>query len=336
MIREALYFDRLPDRMVQCRLCPADCKLKPGQYGICRCRVNDNGILKTTNFGETVTVALDPIEKKPLYHFLPGADIISIGANGCNFSCRHCQNWQISQEKSNTFFISPQQLAAVGAQRGSIGVAYTYTEPMIWYEYILEAGPYIREAGLVNVLVTNGYINLEPLTRLLPLVDAFNIDLKGMRPEFYTHVCKGRLEPVLEVIRLVAASRAHLELTNLVIPGHNDTEDDFHKLGEFIASVDKLIPLHLSAYYPHYQMDEPATPPETLRLGYDILRRYVPHVFVGNLPLSGCSDSHCQACGHLLISRTGYSVELAGLDGSRCAACGAESGIIRVRAAPPR
>ena len=329
MIHEALYFDRLEDNVVICRLCPAECRLKPGRRGICRSRFNDDGDLKTDNFGETVTLAVDPIEKKPLYHFLPAANIVSIGPNGCNFACRHCQNWEISQTEIGTHLIDPENLPELAGKGDSIGIAYTYTEPLIWYEYLLQTAPLIKQAGLVNVMVSNGYINPGPLERLLPLIDAWNIDLKGMRPEFYTKICKGKLEPVLEVIRLVAASPAHLELTNLVIPGYNDSDDDFHRLGEFIASADKSIPLHLSAYHPSYKLDAPRTPPATLMRAYDILKKYLAFVFVGNMEIPGCSNSYCPSCGEMMIQRSGYHVETTGLDKrARCRACRAESAVV--------
>jgi pyruvate formate lyase activating enzyme len=329
MIHEALYFEKLDDQEVRCKLCPAECRLKPGQRGICRCRFNDNGTLKTDNFGETVTIAIDPMEKKPLYHFLPTTDIVSIGVNGCNLSCLYCQNWQISQEKVGTTYIDPMDLPQVASQQGSVGIAYTYTEPLIWYEYILESAPLIRDAGLVNVMVTNGYINPEPLKRLLPLIDAFNIDLKAMRPDFYAKICKGKLEPVLEVIRLVAASSAHLELTNLVIPGLNDSEEDFHKLGEFVASVGQSIPFHLSVYHPSYRLDNPRTPPETMKRAYRIMRQYLANVFVGNMEIDGCSNTYCRACGDILVERSWYHVKTTGLDqDGKCRKCGAQSDII--------
>jgi pyruvate formate lyase activating enzyme len=329
MIREALYYRQLEEDKVHCQLCPANCKLKPGRRGICKCRYNDHGRLKTDNFGETVTVAIDPIEKKPLYHFYPTSEIVSIGANACNLSCKHCQNWQISQEKVRTSFIAPEDLPQMAAQRDSIGVAYTYTEPVIWYEYILEAAPQVKNAGLVNVMVSNGYINPKPLRQLLTLIDAFNIDLKGMRPEFYRRICGGKVEPILEVIRLVAQSPAHLEITNLVIPGHNDSDEDFHKLGKFLGSLDKSIPLHLSAYHPSYKADNPPTPTATLKRAHEVTRQYLSYVFVGNMEIVGCSNSYCPGCGETLIERSYYNVKMSGIDDRfSCRNCGVRADMI--------
>jgi pyruvate formate lyase activating enzyme len=322
MIKEALYYEKLEDNRVQCHLCPAECRLKPDRPGICRSRFNDAGRLMTNNYGETVTVAIDPIEKKPLYHFLPGTDIVSIGVNGCNLSCKNCQNWHISQEKAPTAYIAPEELPRVGAQRGSVGVAYTYTEPMIWFEYLLDAAPLVHEAGLVNVMVSNGYINPEPLGDLLPLTDAFNIDLKGMRPEFYRRICKGKLEPVLDVIRIIGASEVHLEVTNLVIPDLNDSDEDFHKLGEFLASVDKNIPVHLSAYHPDYKLDKPATSKQTLMRACEIIDQYMSYVYIGNMHIEGRADTHCPACGNTLVVRSWYQTRVTGLDDGKCRQCG--------------
>ncbi len=329
MIREARYYSTLDNNRVHCHLCPAECKIKPDRRGICRSRFNDAGRLMTENYGETVTVAIDPVEKKPLYHFYPGADIVSIGVNGCNLACRHCQNWEISQEKVPTRYIAPEQLPEIGRQRGSIGVAYTYTEPMIWFEYLLDAAPKVREAGLVNVMVSNGYINPDPLVELLPLIDAFNIDLKGMRPEFYRRICKGKLQPVLDVIRIIGESAAHLEVTNLIIPELNDSDEDLHMLGEFLASVDTRIPIHLSAYHPSYQLDNPPTPKETMIRACGILNQYMAYVFVGNMHIDGGTDTACPGCGHNLIKRSWYHTEITGIgDDGSCGKCGRKLDII--------
>jgi len=329
MLKEAAFSRKMTDYKLQCLLCPAECKLAEDQVGICGCRFNRQGILYTDNYGEAVTLAVDPIEKKPLYHFYPTTNIVSTGANGCNLGCLHCQNWTISQSKAHTTYIEPTTLVKAAGGQGSIGVAFTYTEPMIWYEYIMDAAPLLRRAGYKVVLVTNGYINPEPLAPLLEHVDAANIDLKGMRPEFYKKVCKGKLEPVLDTIRTVAASPVHLELTNLLIPGKNDSDDDITALVDFIASVSDGIPLHLSAYHPQYRLKVESTPADTMLRALAIARRKLKYVFLGNVTLDDGSDSNCPNCGHTLIRRYGYHTEIVGLDGASCANCGGATGVIR-------
>jgi len=329
MLKEAAFSKKVDDDHLQCLLCPAECKLSEGQVGICGCRFNKAGKLYTDNYGEAVTLAIDPVEKKPLYHFYPTANIVSTGANGCNLGCLHCQNWAISQSKAHTTYIDPDTLVASAGQHGSIGVAFTYTEPMIWYEYIMDSAPLLRQAGYKVVLVTNGYINPEPLTPLLELVDAANIDLKGMRPEFYKKVCKGKLDPVLDTIRTVAASPVHLELTNLLIPGKNDSDEDIAALVDFVAELSDRIPLHLSAYHPQYKMKVESTPADTMLRAFELARRQLKYVFLGNMALEEGSDSLCPDCGHTLIRRRGYRTEVVGLDGVKCANCGHDTGIVR-------
>ncbi len=328
MLKEAAFYQSIADDKLQCLLCPAECKLAEGQVGICG-RFPKQGKLYTDNYGEAVTLAVDPIEKKPLYHFCPTANIVSTGPNGCNLGCLHCQNWTISQSKTHTTYIDPRSLVEVAGQHGSIGVAFTYTEPIIWYEYIMDTAPLLHEAGYKVVLVTNGYINTGPLSHLLEHIDAANIDLKGMRPEFYKKVCKGKLEPVLETIRTVAASHVHLELTNLLIPGKNDSDEDITRLVEFVASISNEIPLHLSAYHPQYKLNVEATPADTMLRAFSIAQSKLKHVFLGNVALTDGSDTACASCGHKLIRRSGYRTEIVGLDGSKCSNCGAETGIVR-------
>ncbi len=325
----ASYQKSLPNNKVECLLCPAYCKIDEGKYGICGTRFNKGGTLIAENFGELVTACFDPIEKKPLYHYFPGSVIFSTGGNGCNFKCANCQNWQISQEKVPTSFVTPQDLVSMAGKQGSIGVAYTYTEPLVWFEYILKAGHLIKEAGLKNVLVSNGYINPEPLKELLPVIDATNIDLKGMRPEFYRKVCKGKLEPVLENIRRFYEAGVHLEVTNLVITELNDSTEDFERLADFIAGISPEIPLHLSAYYPTYKMDKPATSSVKLQEAYKIASDRLRYVYLGNLAIPGKSDTYCPDCGNTAIKREGYRINLDGLEGGKCAACGFDLGIIR-------
>ncbi|HWR83539.1 MAG TPA: AmmeMemoRadiSam system radical SAM enzyme [Candidatus Deferrimicrobium sp.] len=329
MIKPAAFWEKRDGGRVICLLCPAECKLTEGKAGICTSRFNRGGELVTDNYGELVSVAVDPIEKKPLYHFYPASDILSIGPNGCNLNCVNCQNWTISQKKTQTMYLSPEQLAAAGGRHNSIGVAFTYTEPLIWYEYIMDTAPLLRKAGLKTVLVTNGYISSEPLEQLLPHVDAMNIDLKSIRPQFYKKVCKGKLEPVLHTIKRAVQAGIHVELTNLIIPGLNDTDEDLADLVEFVASVWDMIPLHFSAYHPDYKMDIPATPLQTLLRAYAMACRRLKYVYLGNVRLDQGCDTHCPNCGSLLIRRAFFQVKIVALKQGRCTACGFETGIIQ-------
>ncbi len=329
MIIKAEYGKGLEDNKVKCLLCPAECLLTKGKKGICGSRFNSGGELMTDNFGELVSACYDPIEKKPLYHFYPGSVIFSTGVNGCNFSCSNCQNWEISQTRVPTRYVSPEDLAKLAGRQDSIGVAYTYTEPLIWFEYIKQAGRLIKEAGLRNVLVTNGYINPEPLKELMPLIDAANVDLKGMRPGFYKRVCKAKLDPVLENIKTLYDGGIKLEITNLVIPGLNDSEEDFEILADFIDGISSEIPLHFSAYYPTYKMDNPPTPVSTLLHAYDIARGKLKYVYLGNVRLFEKSDTFCPGCGEKLISRDGYRVATLSLTGGKCDCCGYSTGIVQ-------
>lgn len=328
MIKAGAYAEKLGEGRIMCRLCPAHCRFREGRRGICGSRFMKDGKLVTDNYGELVTMAVDPIEKKPLYHFYPGSDIVSTGANGCNFRCLNCQNWSISQERVPTTYVDPERLVQAARQYDSIGVAFTYTEPMIWYEYIMDVAPLLHEAGLKVVLVSNGYVDPEPLEDLIPVIDAINVDLKGMRPEFYRRICKGKLQPILDNIRTLGNSDVHLEITNLIIPTLNDTEKDFRALVDFVADISDMIPLHLSAYRPDYRLDAPATPVATLRLARDIARRRLKYVYLGNVR-DDDSDTICPHCESVLITRTGYRTLVQGMEGSRCRSCGAETGIVR-------
>lgn len=328
MIKAGAYGEKLGEGRIMCRLCPAHCRLREGRRGICGSRFMKDGKLVTDNYGELVTMAVDPIEKKPLYHFYPGSDIVSTGANGCNFRCLNCQNWSISQQRVPTTYVDPERLVQAARQYDSIGVAFTYTEPMIWYEYIMDVAPLLHQAGLKVVLVSNGYVDPEPLEDLIPAMDAINVDLKGMRPEFYRRICKGKLQPILDNIRTLGNSDVHLEITNLIIPTLNDTEEDFRALVDFVADVSDVIPLHLSAYRPDYRLDAPATPVATLRLARDIARSSLKYVYLGNVR-DGDSDTICPQCESVLITRTGYRTLVQGMEGSRCRSCGVETGIVR-------
>ena len=241
-----------------CRLCPNDCVIAPEHTGRCLGRRNIQGKLYAVNYGEVVSVAVDPIEKKPLYHFLPGSEILSVATYGCNLLCPFCQNSEISQRVAPSRYVSPEELLALARRHGTPSVAYTYSEPCIWYEYLLDAGRLMQGAGIKNVLVTNGMLNPEPLARLLPLVDAMNIDLKSIRPEFYCNYVKGDLETVLGTIR-VARTTCHVELTNLLIPGRNDSDEEIRDLVDFVAGLGRTTMLHFSRYFPRHRAKEPPT-----------------------------------------------------------------------------
>ncbi|HDS09659.1 MAG TPA: AmmeMemoRadiSam system radical SAM enzyme, partial [Firmicutes bacterium] len=260
MKKEALHYEKNADGSVQCLLCPHKCSIVSGRSGVCRIRKNIDGTLFSLNYGEVTSIAVDPIEKKPLYHFYPGTDILSAGTFGCNFKCDFCQNWEISQETPPSQYISPDKLVEIAVQEDSFAVAYTYSEPMVWFEYVLESSKLGKEKGLKNVLVTNGYINKNPLLELTSVIDAMNIDLKGIKDEFYHNHPKGTLNPVLETIKTSFEQGVHIEITNLIIPGCNDSREDIEELVDFVAAVSPDIPMHFSRYFPHYKMDREPTP----------------------------------------------------------------------------
>lgn len=317
----ASFWHRLDNGKVRCELCPNFCTIADGASGACRVRVNRGGTLVADAYGMVISLAIDPIEKKPLYHFHPSSRIVSTGPNGCNFRCGFCQNSEISQESAPSYPVSPEKLAEAASDGGSIGVAYTYTEPFVWFEYIRDAGTLVRDRGLVNVLVTNGYVNPKPLVEILPLIDAMNIDLKSIRPEFYRTVCCGDLSHVQRTIE-TASARCHVELTNLVIPGYNDTDEDFRLLADWIASVNPSIPLHFSRYFPRYRFRTPQTSMETLERAYEIAREKLRYVYLGNVNHPGSSDTRCPKCGTTLIRRSFYTTTLTGIRNHVCAGCG--------------
>jgi len=318
---EAKHWRRLDDGRVLCELCPRACRIPEAGSGACRGRTNREGVLYADNFGRCVSVAMDPIEKKPLHHVCPGRSVLSVACNCCNLECDWCQNWSISQETARTTEIPPEQLVAMARESGSFGIAYTYTEPLVWFEYLLEAGALAHENGLLNILVTNGVLNEEPMRELLPFVDAMNVDLKSMRREFYTRYCHvDGAEAVRRTIRL-ASETCHVEVTNLVIPGLNDSDEDLRGLVEFVAEIDPAIPVHFSRYFPAYKMRVDPTPVATLTRAAEIARERLHYVYVGNVGLVG-EDTSCPKCGNTLVRRVGYSVDVVGVRDGNCSECG--------------
>ena len=321
MEKVASYWNKYEFNHIRCILCPHRCYLKPGEVGKCRGKVNLDGQLIAHNYGKVVAIQSDPIEKKPLYHYFPGSHIISLGPCGCNLSCDFCQNAEISQFESSTQYINPEELAAIVAKSQTIGVAYTYTEPLIWFEYLMDCAPLVHKAGKKNVLVSNGIINAEPLQELIPFIDAINVDLKSFDAEFYRKFCNGFLKVVLQNIKELYNAGVWLELTNLVIPGLNDNVEEFKAMVDWIANVSPSIPLHISRYFPHYNRDNPPTPAKTLLQFYEIAKAKLNYVYVGNLLTQEGASTLCPKCSNLLIERLGYTTRLVGLKDGKCLQC---------------
>jgi pyruvate formate lyase activating enzyme len=321
---EAAWWHKEPDGAVRCELCPIGCRLVEGREGPCGTRVNVGGRMFAREYGRLVSAALDPIEKKPLYHFHPGAAILSIAAQGCNLHCQFCQNWSISQEKSDfAQDATPEQLVAEAKTRRSVGIAYTYSEPLVWYEFVRDTARLARVAGLKNVIVTNGFLNEAPLRELLPWIDAANVDLKSMDDGFYRKVCKARVEPVLRSLRTCRELGVHLEVTNLVIPGWNDSDAQLGALIDFVASLGRDVPLHFSAYRPAWKFDAPPTPASTLARAARLARGKLDFVYAGNIHVDGATDTVCPSCGEVVIERDGYRIRSRlGPGSAACPGCG--------------
>ncbi|RMG60613.1 MAG: AmmeMemoRadiSam system radical SAM enzyme [Deltaproteobacteria bacterium] len=325
-MREAEHYTRENGKL-RCALCPHRCLIAEGKKGLCGVRENRGGKLYALTYGKVAAVAVDPVEKKPLYHFYPGRDILSVGSVGCNFSCLFCQNWHLVEGLTPLRDVTPEELLDVSRRRGSIGISYTYNEPLIQWEFVRDCARVFREAGQVNVLVTNGFVNEGPLRELLPLVDAMNIDLKFFREETYRKISRGSLEPVKKTIQ-VASQSCLVEVTTLVVTGLNDTEEEIRAIVDFIASVDPSIPYHISRYFPHYKYDAPPTDEGFLLRAYEIAREKLEFVYLGNVLIPGTDDTRCPSCGELLISRRGYSVKINSLKGDRCGSCGRRLNIV--------
>jgi pyruvate formate lyase activating enzyme len=326
-LKEAMYYEKLDSCNVICRLCPHQCKIAPGKFGMCRVRNNIEGTLYTHNYGKISALAMDPVEKKPLYHFFPGKYILSLGTVGCNFRCSFCQNHHIAQRgvydkgEEDNFYEADQGylLSLCRQEEDCIGIAYTYNEPSIWYEYVLDTAKHIKSASLKNVLVTNGYISEKALSELLPYIDAMNIDLKGFTEEYYRDVCGGSLEYVKSNIE-AAVQKCHVEITTLIIPGCNDSEKEMEELSKWLSSVKSSVPLHLSRYFPRYKMKEEPTSAKLLNSLKKIADSYLEYVYIGNLQ-GDAVNTYCPKCGALLISREG-GIFLEHLDDGICSKCG--------------
>ncbi len=326
----ALFWHETDGGKIQCELCPHRCLIGEGKAGICRTRRVENGGLLALGYGRVSSVHLDPMEKKPLYHFFPGCSIFSVGGWGCNFSCQFCQNWAISQSFDGMGRLyDPQEIVVAAGAEGSIGIAYTYNESLINVEFVHDCAVLAAKRKLVNVLVTNGFIEPAPAAYLLPVVDALNIDIKSMDDAFYRSQCGGSLSPVLRFARQARDAGRHVEITNLLIPGLNDAEEQVGLLSAWIGrNLGRQTPLHLSAYRPEFKLNVPSTPVRTLEHAKARCLRDLDYVYVGNVRTDSGMDTRCPACGSILVARRGYATNLAGLLGNACAKCGRVADII--------
>jgi pyruvate formate lyase activating enzyme len=325
----ASYSVQLKENKVKCTLCPHMCVLAEGKTGICRVRKNEDGTLITETYGKACCLRFYPIEKKPLYHFYPGSVILSVGSIGCNLRCKFCQNWEISQTCAEDYpYLKPvtaDKLMQMAKERqDNIGIAYTYNEPIVWFEFMLDIARKSTEAGLRNVMVSNGYINAGPLAELLEYMDAFNIDLKAFTDDFYKRVTSARLQPVKDTILMIKKNNRHLELTHLVITGLNDDEAQFGEMVKWIGGeLGPETPLHLSRYFPNFEMENKATPLTKLLQLYELAAHYLHYVYLGNVAADEGRITTCPGCGAQLIDRIGYSTYKKGLDAAgKCRKCG--------------
>lgn len=329
MSRDARFWDPGEGGSVRCRLCPHRCPIDPGATGICGVRRNEGGSLRTLVYGRVVAESVDPIEKKPLFHFLPGSRSYSIATAGCNLRCRHCQNAEISQAPHERgvvpgFELPPAEAVRRASGAGCASISYTYTEPTVFFEYAFDTAALARRAGLRNVFVTNGYTSPEALREIGPLLDAANVDLKSSSDAFYKRVCGARLGPVLEALLLYRELGTWLEVTTLVIPGENDGDEDLAGCAGFIAGeLGRDVPWHVSAFRPSYRLtDRQPTPASTLRRAAAIGREAgLRHVYEGNVLEGG--DTSCSACGRTLVTRAGFAVRANRLRAGSCPDCGA-------------
>ncbi len=313
---------------VQCDLCPKSCVMAPGQSGECRIRINLDGKLVAVTYGHPCSVHVDPVEKKPLFHFLPGTGILSLATVGCNLHCKNCQNWEISQsnpEDAPARTFPPKAVPHAAREQQCLSVAYTYTEPLVFYEYTLDSCIAVHEAGLKNVLVTAGYINQKPMAKLCGFVDAANIDLKSIRDAFYRDICGATLAPVQRTLVLAKSMGVMVEVTNLVIPTLNDSDEDLQELCRWVAeNLGKETPLHFSRFHPQYKMKNlPPTPGETLDRARAIaLAEGLQFVYIGNLSRPEGENTYCPGCGGLLIERRRYVIRKDRLEQGACPDCG--------------
>ena len=326
MIKEAMLYEKLDSGRVKCNLCAHHCKISPDKFGICGVRKNTDGALYTHVYGEVIASHVDPIEKKPLYHFLPGTSSFSIATVGCNFKCPFCQNWQISQvsKRGNEVYgyeLMPEEVIREAKKNNCKSVSYTYTEPTIFFEYAYESARLARKANLYNIFVTNGYMTEKALEKIRPYLDACNVDLKSFSDDFYKKMCGARLKPVLDAIVTMKKLGIWVEVTTLLVPDQNDSDKELKAITEFIASVGIEIPWHISRFHPDYKyLDSVPTTIDTLRkaktIGEDAGLRYI---YLGNV-VEG-NNTYCYSCNNLLVKRTVFDTAEYNIKNKKCPKC---------------
>ncbi len=327
---EAMLYEVRAENKVRCNLCNHQCRIREGKRGICGVRENRSGKLNSLVYGKIIAEHIDPIEKKPLFNFLPGSKAFSIGTVGCNFHCKHCQNFDISQYphahggKIIGEDRTPEQIVRSAKATGCKSIAYTYTEPSIFYEFAYDTAVLAHRQGIKNIFVSNGYMSAEATRQIAPHLDAINIDLKAFTDKFYKEVCGARLTPVLETIQRMKALAVWVEVTTLIIPGLNDAEDELREIARFVKSVDHEVPWHVTAFYPTYQlMDRPPTPLATLRRAREIgMEEGLRYVYEGNVPGEAGENTDCYECGAVVIERSGLGFIRTRLHDGKCPKCG--------------
>jgi pyruvate formate lyase activating enzyme len=337
-MKEALLYEKLENKIIRCSLCAHRCRIAPGEFGFCGVRENSGGILYTHAYGKAAAVHVDPIEKKPLYHFLPGSRSFSIATIGCNFRCDFCQNWEISQSSFDKKGQSPgggapdleeeeflpEEIVEEAIRNKCQSISYTYTEPTVFFEYALDTAKLAKEQDLYNVFVTNGYMSKEALLMIRPYLDAANVDLKFFKDSSYKKICSASLGPVLDTIRLMKELKIWVEITTLVVPGENDSNEELGGIAEFIAGVDKNIPWHVSRFHPDYKLTHHhPTPEASLEKARGVGRRAgLKFIYAGNVYGWG-NDTNCPVCDKLLIKREDFSIFEYNIEEGQCVSCGA-------------
>jgi len=329
IMKEALYYEKLEKNKVHCLLCPQNCVIEDGKRGFCRVRENKAGKLYSLVYATPCSTAIDPIEKKPLFHFLPGTLSYSLGTAGCNLRCQFCQNWEISQARPEDVYsveYSPEEIVKNAIDNNCKSIAYTYTEPTIFYEYVLDCAKLARKKGLKNIMVTSGFINQEPLKKLYKYIDAANIDLKSFSDDYYKKICAGRLQPVLDAIKSIKEMGVWFELTTLIVPTLNDSDEEITKLCEWIKNeLGQDTVLHFSRFFPCWKLGQlPPTSEETLMRAKKIADKYLNYVYIGNIHIENTEDTFCPKCKTDNIIRSGFTIIQNKSSKGKCFKCSHE------------